>query len=63
MFLGTYSHPPGVFLFLGYSSIDEQLMAKHISMEIQDAINELQELMSKKLAPEVRNCFSFCIRK
>lgn len=42
-----------MFVFIGYSAIDEQLMNKHMSFEIQDSVVELQELLNKKLAPEV----------
>ncbi|KAK7601256.1 hypothetical protein V9T40_008697 [Parthenolecanium corni] len=50
--LGTYTTPPGVFLYLGYSSLDEHLLSKHVSFDIQTSVQELQELISKTLAPE-----------
>lgn len=50
-----------MFLYLGYSSIDEQLMTKHKNFELQDAVKEMQQLLSKKVAPEVSYFFVWSI--
>ncbi|KAL6994690.1 hypothetical protein U1Q18_046845 [Sarracenia purpurea var. burkii] len=53
---GTYTLPPGVFLFLGFSSIDEQYVRRLVNFEFQECVAGLQEILNKKMAPEVSIC-------
>jgi len=41
----SYSLPHGVFLFLGYSEMDENLLRPHINLTIQDSVDALQQVM------------------
>ncbi|XP_065216009.1 uncharacterized protein Gfrl isoform X2 [Planococcus citri] len=50
---GTYTLPPGVFLFLGYSGIDEQYVKRLVNFEFQECVAGLQEILNKKMAPEL----------
>lgn len=44
-FLGEYSLPQGVFLFLGYSETDETLLKPHSNLTVHDAVISLQEFL------------------
>ncbi|XP_063703599.1 uncharacterized protein LOC134833266 [Culicoides brevitarsis] len=44
---GEYALPNGVFLLLGYSSTDEQLLRPHTNLGVQDAVRALQQYVIK----------------
>lgn len=44
-FPDSYSLPHGVFLFLGYSEMDENLLKPHINLTIQDSVEALQHVI------------------
>lgn len=43
---GTYTLANGVFLFLGYSMLDENVLKKHTKLSVKDVVAALQELIS-----------------
>lgn len=45
LFSDAYSLPHGVFLFLGYSEMDENLLKPHINLTIQDSVDALQHVI------------------
>ncbi|XP_059470951.1 uncharacterized protein LOC132193967 isoform X2 [Neocloeon triangulifer] len=48
----TYSLPHGVFLFLGYSETDENLLRPHINLTIHDTVDALQHVIRFQPSPK-----------
>ncbi|XP_049807107.1 uncharacterized protein LOC126249498 [Schistocerca nitens] len=47
--LDGHKLPQGVFLFLGYSEADEQLLRPHSNLTVRDAVASLEEFMHQQL--------------
>ncbi|XP_018331552.1 uncharacterized protein LOC108741291 isoform X8 [Agrilus planipennis] len=45
---GDYTLPQGVFLFLGYSEVDEQKLKNHTEIAVNDVVHALQEFITKE---------------
>lgn len=54
LFTGEYNLPPGVYLFLGFSSQDEALLRPHTRLGLEDAVRILQEYMMSLNDEKVR---------
>lgn len=50
----TYNLVPGVYLFLGYSKVDEENVKKHTNVTIGDAIRFLQRMVDKHWPPSCK---------
>ncbi|CAB3367243.1 Hypothetical predicted protein [Cloeon dipterum] len=56
----SYSLPHGVFLFLGYSEVDENLLKPHINLTIHDSVEALQHVMRfEPSSPSKGECVLF----
>lgn len=56
---GDYSLPQGIFLFLGYSEVDEQQLKNHTEIVVQDVVHALQEFISREAVNGVRKIFNY----
>uniref|UniRef100_A0A1Y1NG70 GDNF/GAS1 domain-containing protein n=2 Tax=Photinus pyralis TaxID=7054 RepID=A0A1Y1NG70_PHOPY len=45
---GDYNLPQGIFLFLGYSEVDEQQLKNHTEIVVQDVVHALQEFILRE---------------
>lgn len=50
----TYNIPHGVFMFLGYSETDENLLKTHNNLTVLDAVNSLDHFMREEANNQVK---------
>lgn len=50
----AYNIPHGVFMFLGYSETDENLLKPHNNLTVVDAVSSLDNFMREEVNNQVR---------